>query len=88
MGGIGGVGGSGRSGWAGPKPNCAWDGPGGCDGKKQRNKKKRKRISSKKLNQGRSISKSNQQPGELGPYLYNLINIEEKSRSIPVLSLP
>ena len=35
------------NGWAGPKPNCAWDGPGAC--KKKQNKKKQNKPKEKKF---------------------------------------
>merc|ERR1712106_745332 len=35
------------NGWAGPKPNCAWDGPGAC--KRQRNRNKQSKPKEKKF---------------------------------------
>jgi len=55
----------GRNGWDGPKPNCAWDGPGAC--LKNRNKSKKnipKKNNQKNINKKNSNLKKNNRKGK------------------------
>ena len=66
MGGIGGVGGVGGD---GPDANCAWNGPGGCGGDKDREGKKqstRMKNGNSLERNGKSVEEKKQRPQVVG----------------------